>query len=212
MYYLKLEKINIVFTTKKDGNMRNTYLRRELSQRFGFQDIYIPKQKHTDIVVSLDRIDVPADGLYTDKKMLPIGVLTADCMAVVMSDMRALSVFHAGWRGLLNGIVEKSLANFPDKKNLTVFILPNARKCCYEVKEDFVKYTEKLGVSNKYFTFRDGRIYFSMNDLLIDKLRNYGIEKIIDVSLCTICDYEFFSYRRGDFENRILTFSWLSED
>ncbi|ACO04682.1 polyphenol oxidase family protein [Persephonella sp.] len=205
-------KLNVVFTARKDGNMRNFQKRKETAQNFGFTDIYIPKQKHTDIITDLENPDTVADGVYTEKKMRPVGVLTADCMAVVMSDMERVVVVHAGWRGLLNGIVDKGLDYFTDRKDLIVFVSPHARACCYEVKEDFVDYAKRSGVSEEYFTYRDGRIYFSMSDLLIDRLKSCGIERVIDVSLCTICDGEFFSYRKGDFEERILTFSWLSED
>ncbi|WP_457622565.1 polyphenol oxidase family protein [Persephonella sp.] len=212
MYYLKFEKLNIVFTEKKDGNMRDPQVRRRIASDFGFTDIFVPKQKHTPVITDPENLNIDADGIFTDKKKLPVGILTADCLAVVISDMEKLVVLHAGWRGLFNGIVENGLDNFSDKRELAVFLSPHAMSCCYQVREDFLEDAERSGISEKYFTYRDGNIYFSMRDLVIDRLESYGIKRVIDVSLCTICDDNFFSYRKGDFENRILTFSWLSEE
>ena len=46
------------------------------------------------------------DGLISDKSNLALAVLTADCLPVAISRTDgSLSVVHAGWRGLLNGIL-----------------------------------------------------------------------------------------------------------
>ncbi|WP_456403093.1 polyphenol oxidase family protein [Persephonella sp.] len=212
MYYLKIKNLNVCVTTSDEGNMRIPSNRLNVLQKFGFSDVFIPDQKHTNKVITLDEKNCCADGAVTDRLNFPVGVLTADCMAVVISDFKKLAVVHAGWRGLFSGIIENTLEFFRYKNDLTVFISPSAEACCYEVGTDFLKNGEKLGISSEYFSRNDGKIYFSMKRLLTDILGRYGIRKIIDVSLCSICNEEFFSYRRGNREERFLTFSWLSEE
>lgn len=49
-----------------------------------------------------------ADGLVTTSADCPIAVTTADCAPVVLIAERGIAVVHAGWRGLVAGIVEKA--------------------------------------------------------------------------------------------------------
>ncbi|WP_457642565.1 polyphenol oxidase family protein [Persephonella sp.] len=212
MYYFKFGRLNIAFTTKEEGNMRIPENREKVLKKFSLSEIFIPKQKHTSKITNLDNLNIEADGLYTDRINTPIGVLTADCMAVVISNMEKIVLLHAGWRGLVNGIIEEGLRLFDDLKNIKAFISPSIRDCCYEIQEDFINVVKEKGISDKYFAKRKNKIYFSLQKLAKDKLRSYGIDDITDISLCTKCDGEFFSYRNGDFDNRILTFSWLSEE
>ncbi|MDQ7056168.1 MAG: laccase domain-containing protein [Persephonella sp.] len=88
---------------------------------------------------------------------------------------------------------------------------PSARKCCYEVQEDFVRTLKNKGISEKFFSRSSDRITFSLQELAVEKLKRYGIEEIYDISFCTICSERFFSYRNGDFEERILTMAWLED-
>lgn len=52
------------------------------------------------------------DGVFTAQKGLSLGIKTADCAAIAFYDNEKYGIIHAGWRGLVNGIVEKMLKNF----------------------------------------------------------------------------------------------------
>lgn len=54
------------------------------------------------------RAGAVADGLITTKTNCPIAVTTADCAPVVLIAERGVAVVHAGWRGLMAGIVERA--------------------------------------------------------------------------------------------------------
>jgi len=213
MKKISLGKLNIVYTEKEDGNMKDIYLREKIVKKFGFSNVFIPVQRHTSLVIDISEIsNKEADGIYTIKKNQPIGVLTADCMPVVLSDGEVVSIVHAGWRGLFNGILENAVKNLIHKEKAIAFIGPSARECCYQVGDDFVEEAKKQGIdiNKRYFKFDDG-IKFSMQELAKDRLKKAGINHIVDISLCTICKENLFSYRKGDFESRLLTFTWLSE-
>src|SRR4029078_2432624 len=77
-----------------------------------------------------------ADGLWTDEPDLPILAMSADCLPIVLARTGArapaVAVLHAGWRGLLEGIVAAGVQALGDG-TLTAAIGPGIGPCCYEV-------------------------------------------------------------------------------
>jgi len=210
MRHLKFRNLNVVYTEAKDGNQRVSDKRKRILKIYGFDTVFIPNQKHTNTVLNYFDPEAEADGIFVNGKRTPVGVLTADCLPVVITDFSSVAVIHAGWRGLVNGIIENTLVFFERKKDLFAFIGPSAGRCCYEVQKDFMENMLKIGIDKKYF-YLDRKIRFSLKELASDKLKKCGIKEVFDISLCTICSDEFFSYRKGDFDKRILTFAWLED-
>jgi hypothetical protein len=169
--------------------------------------VIFPKQTHSCNIKSDKENSENCDGIYTTQKNVAIGVKTADCGAIVLTDYNKVAVVHAGWRGILGGIIENSL-NIFEKEIEIAFLSPFARSCCYEVKEDFVK---NLNEEKKfYLKYVNSKIYFSMEDIIKDKLKN-KVKTIYDSKRCTICDNNLFSYRKGDLKERMLTIAYLEE-
>lgn len=190
----------IYFSERKDLNQRL------VNNRPTGINILIPNQKHTNRVLSHhEELSQEADGIYTSQKNVAIGVLTADCMPIVIFNNSEITVIHAGWRGLLGGIIENACSIF--KSNPTYsFIGPSIRSCCYEVGREFI---EKFGIENRFFNEIDGRYFLSLQDIAKDKLEKLGIKDIYDIEQCTYCNENYFSYRKGDFDDRILTYAYL---
>ncbi|WP_081825243.1 polyphenol oxidase family protein [Persephonella sp. IF05-L8] len=208
MKHLKIKNLNIVFTEKKDGNMREPSNREKLVNKFPIKSLLIPNQKHTANIIFPENINQEADGIVIEEKNIAGGVLTADCMPVVLTDFNRLVVIHAGWKGLLSGIIQKGIEFFEKKENIYAFIGAHARKCCYEVQQDFI---EKNGIEKKYIYKENNKLTFAMSELATDILRKYGVKQVEDLSICTICSDSLFSYRKGNFNERVLTFAWLEE-
>ncbi len=213
MKKISLGKLNIVYTEKQDGNIRLKENLEKVLKKFGFDKVYIPNQNHTNNIVDIFNLNKEADGIYTSEKNIPLGVLTADCMPIVISDGDILVVLHAGWKGLFNGIIEEGVSKIKYPQRAFSFIGASARDCCYEVGKDFLENAEKAGIplDKRYFKFERDKIKFSMQEVAKEKLKSSSINHIVDISLCTICRENLFSYRKGDFQERILTFAWLSE-
>ena len=83
------------------------------------------------------------DGLMTRERGLALGVQTADCVPVLIADTRtrAVAVFHAGWRGTLARIVERSVGAMrmefgSQPADLVAAIGPAIGPCCYAVGEE----------------------------------------------------------------------------
>ena len=136
-----------------------------------------------------------ADGLWTDEPGLPILAMSADCLpiAVAREDRRtpAVAVLHAGWRGLLAGIVAAGTDALGDG-TLAAAIGPAIGPCCYEVGEEVAApFRERFGSD----VMRGGRL-----DLWTSAeraLRAAGVSRVDRFDRCTACEAEaFFSHRR----------------
>ena len=84
-----------------------------------------------------------ADGLATDRQGLMLGVLTADCVPVLLVDtqLRAVAAVHAGWRGTATGIVGAAVQAMQDQfgsepEDLLATVGPSIGPCCYQVGEE----------------------------------------------------------------------------
>ena len=101
------------------------------------------RQIHSDIihcVADLPKKPLAGDGLITNTPGILLAVLAADCLPVILVDTKrhAVGVFHAGWRGTIQRIVEKGVGemrkNFGTRpSDLKVAIGPGIRGCCCQV-------------------------------------------------------------------------------
>jgi YfiH family protein len=104
------------------------------------------RQIHSDLIRSVDSVpDHPltGDGLITATPHLLLAIQTADCLPVILVDTRrhAVGVFHAGWRGTVQRIVEKGIGEMhrcfgTRPRDLKAAIGPGVHGCCYEVGEE----------------------------------------------------------------------------
>jgi len=136
----------------------------------------------------------PGDGLWTDEPDLPVLAFAADCLpiAVVRADgsAPALAVLHAGWRGLLAGIVAAGTAALGPR--LAACVGPAIGPCCYEVGPEVA---EPFAAAFGAGVVRGRNLdLWSAAELA---LRAAGVEQVERVDLCTACNPElFFSHRR----------------
>ena len=136
-----------------------------------------------------------ADGLWTDEPGLPVLALAADCLPIVLAragaGKQAVAVLHAGWKGLLAGIVEAGVAALGGGP-LTAAIGPGIGPCCYEVGEEVAAPFREL--------FGDDIVRERRLDLWTSAeraLRAAGVEQVDRFDRCTACEPEtFFSHRR----------------
>ena len=131
-----------------------------------------------------------ADGLWTSEAGLPMVALSADCLPIVVARVggqRRLAVLHAGWRGLLAGIVESGVAALAGEP-LAAAIGPGIGPCCYEVGED---------VSTLFDPDLTAGRMLDLWTAAERRLRAAGVAAITRLDLCTSCNPElFFSHRR----------------
>ena len=133
------------------------------------------------------------DAVWTDERALPILALTADCVPVALVRTEgppAAAVVHAGWIGILAGVLREAVAALGGRA--AAAIGPAAGPCCYEVgREVSEPYRERFG---------DDVVSVRKLDLWRATelaLRDAGVADVHRVDLCTICNPQlFFSHRR----------------
>ena len=104
------------------------------------------RQIHSDLIHHVDGLPnqpLAGDGLITKTPGLLLGILTADCLPVILADKKnhAVGVFHAGWRGTVRRIVEKGIGEMrryfgSDPRNLVAAVGPGVGGCCYKVGDE----------------------------------------------------------------------------
>lgn len=103
--------------------------------------------------------DREGDALVTDQPAVLLSVRTADCLPVLIVDprRRAVAAVHAGWRGLLKRIVEKTVERMhgvfgSEPRDLVAALGPSIRACCYEVGPEVVgAFHEQFPQADKFF-------------------------------------------------------------
>lgn len=136
-----------------------------------------------------------ADGLWTEEPELPILAMSADCLPIVLArigtERRGVAVLHAGWKGLLTGIVEAGVAAL-GHSTLAAAIGPAIGPCCYEVGEEVAApFRERFG--DDVARERHLDLWTSAERAL----RGAGVEHVHRFDRCTACEPEtFFSHRR----------------
>ena len=145
------------------------------------------------------------DALITDKKNTPIGVLTADCVPILIHDKKndMVAAIHAGWKGAYKDIV-KNVIKFMIKKgcspkNMTAVIGPCISIKNYEVKQNFIKKFIRKNKKNIIFfkKIRD-KNYFNLNKYIYSQLNSLNIKNIDIINKDTFdVKNNFFSARRS---------------
>ncbi len=177
-----------------------------LHQTHGVEGVVLKKENFNIPVFAQD-----GDYLLTTVPGIGIGVATADCLAIVLIDpvKKAVGVVHAGWKGLVTGVVEEAVDRMQLEygsvfTDITFIFGPSAHSCCYEVGKDFFDQARTLRPSierflNASLLEREGRFFFE--SILFFKLIFFEkgfVESDFDFSNaeCTICKPVYCSYRR----------------
>jgi YfiH family protein len=183
-------------------------------------DVRRPVQVHGAVVLSADSGGVlgEADASVATRPGLAVGVVTADCVPVlVAAGPHAVAAVHAGWRGLARGVIPRALealAQAAPGARLVAAIGPSIGPCCYEVDAPVIEaMRERFGVAVEpaLRPARPGHALLDLAALARAALLVAGVpaESIGVVGACTRCDAaRFHSFRRdGPRAGRLL--SWI---
>lgn len=218
--FLNKDKTVIFFGDSQSCNVDyKTPAFHEFCQDFAFKHcldrLLFNKQVHgdqgflidsSDLVHDFKNIILEGDFLVTDQKNVGIGVLTADCLPVLFYDRQnhAISAIHAGWRSSVLGVCRAAFQLMNKKYgtnpgNLEIYFGPCAKVCCYQVQPDFLMNLKQFSFKDKVIQTIGTGLFFDnvlLNRLLIEE---FGVDpqKInCDYNECTICNRNFYSYRR----------------
>lgn len=144
-------------------------------------------------------------------------VMTADCLPVLFCDEAGscVAAAHAGWRGLVDGVLEATVAAMPVPASRLIAWLgpaigPQAFEVGPEVRERFVAVDPMAAQHFVAAADKKGKHYADLYGLARDRLRNSGLRNISGGGFCTYTDAQrFFSFRRDRNCGRMASLVWL---
>lgn len=167
------------------------------------------QQVHGTQVFRVDKVCVSerpeADASMTSEAGVGLVVMTADCLPVLISDAsgRQLAAVHAGWRGLLDGVIESAIDAFDASADqLRVWmgpcIGPRQFEVGVEVRDAFLAHSSSSAEVEACFeASANGRYLADLKALAQLRLHRCGVSRISVNQECTVEQADrYFSYRR----------------
>ena len=144
-----------------------------------------------------------ADALVTDRPGRVLTVTTADCVPVVLAGEGRIAIAHAGWRGLVRGVLEAAVETLGRASR--AWVGPSIHACCYEVGPEVTEAFDRAGLP----VAAEDRV--DPGRAAVVALRRAGVEAINVSDACTSCESRFFSYRRDGVTGRQAAFVSMLE-
>lgn len=194
-----------VHGTEPGTDARETGLQGE-GIRIDAAHIMIPRQTHSTNVCYVDFAgEVPdTDAVITDKAGLCIAVKTADCIPVLLYDSRRhlIAAVHAGWRGTVGRIVEKTLRQMQSRAgDVSAIIGPGISLESFEVGDEVYEQFLQAGfpmrrLADRFPSADGGRWHINLKDANRWLLEQNGITRILVSDIDTLTSPHFYSARR----------------
>ena len=200
--------------------------RRIVGRAAGVQPVWL-NQVHSTRVIDVAEygthgthgaMDVPpeADAALTRRTGTACTVMTADCLPVLFCDDAGtvVAAAHAGWRGLLAGVLENTVSAMeaPPKELMAWLgpaIGPRAFEVGDEVRTAFVAASSEAAPA--FQAAAGGKWLADIYRLARMRLAGQGVERIFGGNFCTVTEADrFFSYRRDGQTGRMASMIWLT--
>ena len=232
MFYSKklkrFKKIKHCFFSKKNGYSTGVYKSLNCGQgskdkkkniqknlklvakkmRVNPENLVLMYQTHSNKVIEIKKMNykkkIYADTMITKMTGVSLGVLTADCVPIILYDSKnkIVGCIHAGWRGAFKGIIKNTIYKIK-KKSLNSKIYASVGPCIglksYEVDIKFYKKFISKSTKNKiYFLHKSkSKKLFNLRKFVTDKLKQCKVE-VDQVNHDTFAEKNnFFSFRRS---------------
>ena len=165
-------------------------------------------QTHSNKVVEIKKNNykkkVIADAMITKMKGLALGVVTADCVPIILYDAKneIVGCIHAGWKGAFSDVIRNTISKIKkisSGNKIYASIGPCIGKKSYEVDKNFYKMFVAKSRNNKIYFSNKNKIkkLFNLRKFVTNKLVKANV-KVDQVDRDTFAEKSnFFSYRRS---------------
>ena len=156
-----------------------------------------------------------ADASYARQPGVVCAVLTADCLPVLFCDEggQVVAAAHAGWRGLLAGVLEQTIAAMAlPGSELLAFLGPAIGPRAFEVGDEVraAYLAADPRAASAFQAAAVGKWYADLYALARQRLALQGVRRVFGGDWCTLSDArQFFSYRRDGRTGRMASMIWL---
>ena len=162
-----------------------------------------------------------ADAATTTQLGVPITVMTADCLPVFFTDREGsrVAVAHAGWRGLCDGILETTVAEFTAPADASMEVMawlgpaigPAAFEVGDEVRAAFMAIDAQAELAFVPVPNKPGHWLGDLYRLARQRLARVGVTQVSGGTHCTWTESaSFYSYRRDGRTGRMASVIWMS--
>ena len=159
---------------------------------------------------------VPADASFSRRQGAVCAVMTADCLPVLFCDDAGsvVAAAHAGWRGLLAGVLEETIAALAvPAATLMAYLGPAIGPRAFEVGDEvrlaFV--ATDAATAAAFESTPAGKWMADLYLLARLRLARQGVARVYGGAFCTFSDADrFFSYRRDGQTGRMASLIWLA--
>ena len=200
---------NAFFSSANDGSLE------EILETIGFQNqVATMDQTHSSEIAFADsNISYKCDGIYTNKIKLPLVVKTADCVPLLMESSKGVSATHAGWRGLLSGVIDNACSEMINLggRPTRAEVGPCIRPGYYEFGVDDLKLLERQFGSEVRSRTKHGEPSLDIPKTVHVALTRNDVHDIFVMDQCTATSDKHWSYRVGKDEKRQAMIAWLEE-
>lgn len=232
------EQIEAICTTRQDGHSLSPYDSFNLATHVGdsaelvdanrkklIRALNLPSQPcwlnqtHSTRVTYLHSsrsYEIDSDSAITREINKIAVVMTADCLPILLCNREGTEVaaIHAGWRGLVDGVIEKTLDKMDsDPAQLLAWIGPAISQSRFEVGREVLDlFVEKDSRATDYLKAnRPGHWLCDLSGIAEQRLRLQGLSDIFPSGLCSFNDASrFYSYRRNKVTGRMACLIWIN--
>ena len=194
------------FDNKKNIKKNLDYVKKKIfSKKNNIALLYQVHSSKFFYIKKFPKKKLVGDGLITNIKNLPLGILTADCAPILILDIRkkVIAAIHVGWKGAYKNIVIKILKRLiklgSQKKDIMAVIGPCIGQKNYEVGKEFkARFIKKNKKNLIFFKLKKRKNYFDLSKFILNELISFGILKIDVINKDTFNNKNnFFSARRS---------------
>ena len=171
------------------------------------------EQIHSNICLQASSNDCVGDAVVTKDKGVVCAVMTADCLPIFACDASGtqVGVAHAGWKGIVNGVIESFVEQF-ESNDLLVHFGPAISQSAFEVgKEVHQQFIDKDPKLDQAFIAKGDKYQLDIYQAARIILKGLGVNSITGGDQCTFVQKgEYFSYRRdGTQSGRMAHLIWI---
>ena len=201
--YSKYKSNDAVILAEIDKNITN------IKNDYKISDLSILNQVHginiSEITNDQNNRDIEADGSITTQKNIALGILTADCVPVLLAsdDGNIIGAAHCGWKSAYNNIIEKITRKMQKTSNgkIKAIIGPSIQQKSYEIGQEYYQFfISKNKEYREYFIPSprgSGYFLFDLPSFIARKLMDENIEILYHIKDDTYeMEHKYPSYRR----------------
>ena len=229
------QNIKAIQTTRKGGVSLGNYSSLNLSNNVGDVERhfnanhnklldFVPSnpfwidQIHSNKAVKLpSKNDLDCDASFTFDKKIVCSIRTADCPPIFLTNIEGsfVALIHAGWKGLMLGVIENTINKIKSKSEIIVWLGPCINQKSFEVGKDVYQLFINHDIKTKAaFKFVRGKYFLDLALAARLKLNYNNIYNIFGAGItedfCTFRDEDdFFSYRRDKITGRMASLIWI---